>query len=397
MPQSLSFIWILATVVALGPLSTDMYLPSLPRLEDALSTSVSQVQITLSVFLAGFAVAQLVYGPLADRFGRKPILLIGLALFSIATLGCALAENIEQLISFRFLQALGACSGPVLGRTIVRDIYGAKDSARALSMMGSIMALAPAIAPIFGGLLLVWFDWQATFVFLAGYGGLVAVLIWQKVPESMAADARQPINVSALIANFGQLVKHRHYWGYCLSCSFVFAGLFSFLSGSSFILIDYFAVSEQHYGFFFAIIVMGYMSGTLISQRFGNRYGMHSMLSGASLLAALSGLAMAIPAWLQLHSLYWLIGCQFLFMMSVGMLMPQAMAGALAPFGHIAGTASALLGFIQSAIAATAGLIVGHMHSEDPTTMATTIACMGLLAGTSYLILVRQDASEAIA
>ncbi|MBY4678130.1 Bcr/CflA family multidrug efflux MFS transporter [Marinobacterium arenosum] len=389
MPQAnQSLVWILATVVALGPLSTDMYLPTLPQLGEALDAPVEQVQLTLSIFFAGFALSQLVYGPLADRFGRKPILLGGLVLFSLATVGCALADSIESLIGFRFLQALGACSGPVLGRTIVRDLYGPQRSAQVLSMMGTIMALAPAIAPILGGFLALWYDWQSTFVFLAGYGMLALLLIARQVPESLPADRVGSIHPAGILRNYGALLRHRQYLGYTLSCSFIFSGLFSFLSGSSFVLIDYFEVAQQHYGLYFAIVVIGYMSGTQIAQRIGPRYGIDRMLAFASLLATLAGLAMAIPAWLGIHHLNWLIGCQFLFMAGVGILMPQAMAGALAPFGHIAGTASALLGFLQSTIAAAVGLVVGHLHSGTPTTMVTTIAAMGLCALLSYQLLV---------
>ncbi len=387
-------VWILASVVALGPLSTDMYLPVLPRLVDALAAPMEQIQATLSVFFAGFAVAQLVYGPLADRYGRKPILLGGLGLFTLATVGCAMADNIEQLISFRFLQALGACAGPVIGRTIVRDIYGPQDAAKMLSMIGTIMALAPALAPILGGFMALWFSWPSIFWFLAGYGVLSLFLISYKVPESLTDAHRQSIQPRAIFNNFATLLRSRQYLGYTLTCSFTFCGLFSFLSGSSFVLIDYFKVAEQHYGFFFAIIVLGYMSGTYTAQRIGAQLGIATMLSRASTLTLSAGLAMAIPAWLGWHSLYWLIGCQFLFMAGVGAVMPQAMAGALAPFGHMAGTASSLLGFIQAGLAALVGVIVGHLHDGTPVTMVSSIALMGLLGWLSFRTLVRPSATQ---
>jgi len=392
--QSVAVIVTLAAVVALGPLSTDMYLPTLPGLTQVFDTSIERVQVTLSVFLFGFAVAQLVYGPLADRFGRKPILLAGLALFTVASYGCAQSTTIEQLILFRFLQALGACSGPVIGRTMVRDIHGPVNSARVLSMMGTIMALAPAIAPIIGGYMVIWFKWSSTFIFLTSYGVAALLLILFKVPESLLPENRSSLNPKVILGNYGALLKHRVYLGYTLSCSFIYAGLFSFLSGSSFVLIDYFEVQAQHYGLFFAMAVIGYMIGTQIAQRIGSRIGINTMLKRGAMLGAASGVAMLIPALLGLHNLWLTISTQVLFMMAVGIVMPQAMAGALAPFPTIAGTASSLLGFTQSLIAASAGLLVGHYHSGTPTTMALSIAAMGVLSLLSFVVLVKPEATN---
>lgn len=387
---SLATVLVLASVVALGPLSTDMYLPALPRLTEELLTTVDQVQITLSIFLAGFAVAQLIYGPLADRFGRKPVLLAGLGLFTLASFGCAAAGSIDELIVYRFLQALGACGGPVLGRTMVRDIHGPVHSARVLSMMGTIMALAPAVAPIIGGYLLLFFNWNSIFIFLGIYGALVFVIISTQVGESLAPENVSSINPGKVLGNYRTLITHPLFLGYTLCCSFTFAGLFSFLSGSTFVLIDFFAVSETHYGFYFTAVVFGYMAGTQISQRLGPRCGINPMLQAGTLLAALAGGAMLAASALNWHSLYWLIGCQVLFMVAVGMVMPQAMAGAMGPFPAMAGTASALLGFIQSTIAALIGLAVGHLHTGSPTVMAASIALMGLLSVLSYWLVVQR-------
>lgn len=393
-PQSTAVIVTLAAAVALGPLSTDMYLPTLPGLTQVFNTSIEQVQVTLSIFLFGFAVAQLIYGPLADRFGRKRILLGGLALFTAASFGCAQSATIEQLIMFRFLQALGACSGPVLGRTMVRDIHGPVHSARVLSMMGTIMALAPAIAPIIGGYMVIWFDWSSTFIFLTSYGVITLLLITFKVPETLLPENRSSLKPAVILGNYGTLLKHRVFLGYTLACSFIYAGLFSFLSGSSFILIDYFKVEEQHYGLFFAMVVLGYMVGTQIAQRVGPVIGINTMLKRGAILGAVSGITMLVPALFDLHNLWLTISTQVLFMMAVGIVMPQAMAGALAPFPTIAGTASSLLGFTQSLIAASAGLLVGHYHSGTPTTMALSIAAMGVLSLLSFVVLVRPAATN---
>lgn len=388
-PQSTAVIVTLAAVVALGPLSTDMYLPTLPDLTSVFNTSTERVQVTLSVFLYGFAVAQLIYGPLADRLGRKPMLLAGLVLFTLASYGCSQATTIEQLILFRFLQALGACGGPVLGRTMVRDIHGPVNSAKVLSMMGTIMALAPAIAPIIGGYMVIWFDWSSTFVFLTCYGIAAILLITLKIPESLSPENRSSLKPAAILNNYRTLCKNRVYLGYSLSCSCVYAGLFAFLSGSSFVLIDYFKIQPEHYGWFYALVTGGYMTGTQIAQRIGPVIGINALLQRGTLLGASAGLAMLIPALLDIHNLWLTISTQVLFMIAMGIVMPLSMAGAMAPFPAIAGTASSLLGFIQSLIAATAGLVVGHYHSGTPTTMAVTIAVMGCFSLVSFAVLVK--------
>lgn len=394
LPTSLATILVLASIVALGPLSTDMYLPALPRLTTELNASIDQVQTTLSIFFAGFAVAQLLYGPLADRFGRKSILLGGLILFTIASFGCATATNIEGLITFRFLQALGACGGPVLGRTMIRDIYGPTQSARVLSMMGTIMALAPAVAPIIGGYMLLIFNWSAIFIFLGAYGAFITVLIMFKVKESLKPENVNSLHPLSIMKNYSKLLRSRIFLGYTLCCSFIFSGLFSFLSGSSFVLIDFFGVAEVDYGFYFTAVVLGYMIGSQLGQRFGPHAGINKMLLTGSFIAAIAGSAMLAASLLGLHYLYWIIGCQIFFMMAVGIVMPQAMAGAMGPFHKMTGTASALLGFTQSAIAAIVGLIVGHNHTGTPTIMASSICLMGILTLMSYLFIIKPATTE---
>lgn len=394
-PNSTAVIITLAAAVALGPLSTDMYLPSLPGLTRVFDTSVDRVQVTLSVFLYGFAFAQLIYGPMADRFGRKPVMLGGLLLFILSSIGCALSTTIEQLILFRFLQALGACGGPVLGRTMVRDIHGPVNAAKVLSMMGSIMALAPAVAPVIGGYMVALFEWTSTFIFLCVYAIAAALLIAFKVPESLAPENRSSLRPLTILNNFATLLKHRQYLGYSLCCSFIFSGLFAFLSGAPFVLIDYFQVPAEHSGIFYAIASCGFLTGTLIAHRTGTGVGINGILRRGTTVSVLAGVAMLLPALMDIHNLWITALTQVVYMVGVGMVMPQAMAGALAPFATIAGTASSLLGFIQSISAASVGMLVGHYHSGTPTTMAVSIATMAMLALLSFLLLVKPQASRA--
>lgn len=395
LPTSMATILVLAALVALGPLSTDMYLPSLPRLTTLFDTTVDQVQITLSIFFIGFAVAQLIYGPLADRFGRKKIILSGMLIFTFASFGCATADTIEELILFRFLQAVGACGGPVLGRTMIRDIYGPTEAARVLSLLGTIMALAPAIAPIIGGQFLIFFDWNAIFIFLGVYGLIISVIFFLKINESLAPEHVNSLQPLKILGNFGELIKSRVFLGYTLCCSFIFSGLFCFLSGSSFVLIDFFNVKEEHYGYFFIFVSGGFMVGAQLVQRLASTLGSYKMLMLGTGMSATAGSAMLIASLAELHNVYWLVACQSIFMIGVGIVMPLTNAGAMAPFPKMAGTSSSLLGFSQSSIAAGVGLVIGHTQTGTPTVMAAGIGGMGILAFLSFMILIRPTLAKA--
>ena len=388
-PQSALTTAVIASLVAMGPLATDMYLPAFPALMEAFSTDIDQVQQTLSVFLVGFALAQLIYGPLSDKYGRKPVLLAGLLLFLLSSIGVTLAEDIESLSLWRLLQALGGSAGPVLGRAMVRDIHGPTESARLLSYIGTAMALAPAVAPILGGYMTVWFGWESIFLFLALYALLGALLLTTQVPETAPPGSHHLIRPHTLLRNYGTLLRHANWRWYTLCCGFVFGGLFSFLSGSSFVIINFLGYSEQQFGLFFTLIVVGYMSGTLIGGRMVRRLGINRLLGYGSLTAAAGGLTMAGLALAQVHSVWAIVIPHMVYMIGTGIVMPQSMAGALAPFPRMAGTSSALLGFIQMSLAAAVGLLVGHWHDGSPLSMALAICGMGLLTLGSFLMLQR--------
>lgn len=386
--HSVSVVALIAALVALGPLSTDMYLPALPTMVTFFETNTDQIQLTLSSFLAGFAISQLVYGPLADRFGRKPAIVGGMLLFTLASIGCVYAQSVESLILWRFLQALGGCAGPVLGRAMIRDIYGPQDAARILSFIATAMALAPAVAPLLGGYLVIWFEWQSIFLVLAGYGALMSLFFIFKVPESLSDEHRQSFRLLPMLKNYSILLRHRRYMGYVLSCSFVYSGLFAFISGSSFVVVGYFQVPEQYFGYFFAIAVAGYMLGSFVAGRLSRRFQVNTLLMCGAVVALLAGVFMAVVVILQWYQIIPVIAPMFFYMVGVGLVMPQAMAGALAPFASMAGTASALMGFLQMSIAALTGVGVGHLHDGTPGVMLSAISAMGLLTLLSYYLLV---------
>ncbi len=394
-PASIYTTALIASLVALGPLSTDMYLPAFPALKEAFSADIDQVQRTLSVFMLGFALAQLVYGPLSDRFGRKPVLVAGIGLFSLSSLGILFAQSIEGLTLLRLLQAIGGSAGPVLGRAMVRDIHGPRESARLLSYIATAMALAPAAAPVLGGFMTVWFGWSSIFLFLACYGLLGLVLLHLLVPETAPRTDRPSIAIRSLLANYGRLLRHPTWRWYTLCCSFVFGGLFSFLSGAPFVIIEFLGHSEAAFGLFFTFIVVGFMAGTLIGGRTVRRVGSDRLIGIGAVIAAVNGVLMALLALGGVHHAAAVVIPHTLFMVGVGIVMPQSMAGALAPFPQIAGTSSALLGFVQMSLAAAVGVLVGHYHDGGPASMALAIAAMGLLTLFSFRMLRRSSAATA--
>jgi len=388
-PDSFFFAAIMTALVAFGPLSTDMYLPSLPAMKADFGATVSQVQLTLSVFLGGFAVSQLLYGPLSDRFGRRPVLLFGIVVYGVASVACFLSTTIEALIIARFFQAFGACSGPVLGRAVVRDVYGQERAAQVLAYMGSAMALAPAVAPMFGGYLQVWFGWQANFVAISVFAFVLVLLVAFLIQETNQHQNPDALKPARLIGNYLELLRHREFLGYVLLNSFVFSGLFAFISGSSFVFIEIFGLEPNIYGICFGLVVCGYISGTLLAGRFSRKLGGPRMLRYGSTLALCAGFLLAGVAYGGGNSATSVVAPMMLFMVGVGLVMPNSMAGAIGPFPKMAGAASALMGFLQMTIAASVGGGVGLLHDGTHLPMVTAIALMGALTFVSYLIFVR--------
>lgn len=382
-PESRWLLALLAALVALGPLSVDMYLPAMPRMMEALDTDISHMHLTLSAYLAGFSVFHLACGPLADRYGRKPVLIIGTVLFVAACIGCAVSTSVEQLLAFRFVQGIGACVGPTLARAVARDVYGPTDAARALSLIAMLMALAPAIAPTLGSVLLLWLPWPTIFVFLGIYGATMIVLIHLFLGETLPAP--QSLHPAVIARNYGELVRTPIFLVACFASSFVYAGLLAYLSSSSFVFITMLGVPVERFGFIFLTSVLGYMAGSALSARLSlNREPEWTVLIGALII----GIATAL-VWIG-HtaapmSVLAIMLPMALYSTGMGLVLPNAMATALKPFAHIAGTASALMGFIQMSLSSVATAVMGTLLVDSPLPMIqfmfvlTTIA-LGLSA-----------------
>ena len=377
-PDSRWLLALLAALVALGPLSVDMYLPAMPLMMSALNTDISHMHLTLSTYLTGFAIFHLACGPLADRFGRKPILVAGTVLFVIACIGCMLSTTIEEMLLFRFIQGIGACVGPTLARAVARDVFGPTRAARALSLIAMLMALAPAIAPTLGGILLLWLPWPTIFVFLAVYGTTMLVLIHLYLAESL--PQRQSLHPYAIFRNYALLFQHRVFLVATFSSSFLYAGLLAYLSSSSFVYIEMLGVPVEYFGLIFLTSVLGYMLGSALSARLSTTAEPEQTVLVGAALAAAATTAMWIGAQLQPDSIAALLLPMIFYATGMGLVLPNAMAIALRPFPHIAGTASALLGFIQMSLSAAATALVGVFLTNSPAPMLNFMFAITLLS-----------------
>jgi len=387
---------LLTALVAFGPVSTDLYLPSLPAMVQALDTTVSSAQLTLSMFMAGFALGMLIYGPLSDRFGRRPVLIGGILLYVAASIACVFAQGIDALVTARFFQALGACCGPVIGRAVVRDIHDRAQAARMLSLMASAMALAPAVAPILGGWLFTLLGWRANFVVLTLFGVGVLAATWLLLAETNARLDRGATRPTRILANFAWLLRSRIFLGYTLVVSFGFAGLFSFISGSSFVLIGVLGVAPEHFGFAFMAVVAGYILGASTGGRWSGRVGLERLILAGTIVCALAGTLAAGLAWSGVQSVAALIPFVSLYFFAVAWIIPLGTAGAMAPFPHVAGSVSSLLGFIQISVGSTAGYLVGALHDGSTRTLTTVMALMGGCAVLAFVTLVRVPTGTAV-
>lgn len=381
---------LIVALTSLGPLSTDFYLPALPAIARALGTDTAGAQLTLSVYLLGFGFGQLLIGPLSDRFGRRPVMLWGMAVFVLSSAACAVAPTIETLVAARLVQAFGACVGPVLGRAVVRDVYGPHEAARVLSHVATATALAPLAAPILGGWLSASFGWRSTFFTLTGYGLVLAAMVWTVLKETNRHPDPHAMQPSRMVANYGVLLADRVYRGALLTGCGAFAALFAFISGSPFVYIELYGMSPQQMGFAFGANVTGFMVGTVLSARLSRRLGAGWMIRSGVLLGAACGLLMAGLVLAGVNHPAAIMGPMWGVTMAIGLVMPNATALGLAGYPKMAGAAASLMGFVQMGLGAGAGMIVGHGVQASATPLALTVAGGMLFSLATWALLLRR-------
>lgn len=382
---------VLSLLMAFGPMSTDMYLPALPAMANALHASDAQLQWTLSSFLVGFGLGQLIWGPIGDRFGRRIPVIAAVLLYLAATAGCALAASVHQMIFWRCLQALAACAGPVLARAMVRDIYGRDRAAGALSLLMLVMGVAPLAAPSLGGQALLWFGWRAVFWTQMGFG--VAALIGAFfLKETLAPAMRASLKPSDVFFGYAEMLASRRFLGAALAGGFFYAGCFAYLAGSPFAYVDFYHVPAELYGLLFAINIAGMMALNVVNRRLVMRIGADRLLRSGVAIAAAGGVAVAFAGATGFGGLAGLVVPIFFYVSMLGLVSANAMALALAAFPHRAGSASALAGAMQFGFGAVSSTILGLVNDGTPWPMTAIIALSGLMALGAALLLRRQGA-----
>jgi DHA1 family bicyclomycin/chloramphenicol resistance-like MFS transporter len=369
-------ILLLGGLAALGPLSIDMYLPSFPAVQNDLQTSAAAVSATVATFFVGLCLGQMIYGPLSDKIGRRKPLLLGLAIYLTASLGCMLATSIEALLVLRFLQALGACSGMVVGRAMIRDLFPPEETARVLSMVILTMGVAPILAPLLGQMVADLAGWRGNFAFMALFAlGLgMAVLRVLRQDATLVRPAAAP-----LWQRFASVLQDRTFVAYALSGTLIQGGLYAYITGSSSLFMEDLGLSPKAFSILFGVNASGLILASQLNNWLLRRYSYQRVLEGSLRVAAPAAVVLAGMGLTHSGGLAITVPL-FIFIASLGLVFPNSTAGALAGQGHQAGTASAVLGVVQYGGAALASAAVGALHHFTSAPLQVTMGLCGVLS-----------------
>lgn len=375
--QSLSTLAILSTLMAFASISTDLYLPALPAMADALHASAGQVELTISGYLIGFSLGQLLWGPIGDRHGRRLPIALGLVLFIIGSAGCALSDSSSVMIAWRAVQAVGACASVVLARAMVRDLYSGHRAAQMLSTLMTVMAIAPLLGPSLGGLILHVASWRVIFwaLVLVGLGTLAMLYV---LPETLPAQRRNREPLSNALNRYVRLLGDRSILGYIGAGGFFYGAMYAYIAGTPFAYISYHHASPQQYGVLFAVGIVGIMLTNQLNSRWVASHGSDRLMRIGTLAAALSALLLAIDAWTDWGGLAGLVIPLFLFVSATGFIVANSIAGAMSAFPEFAGSTSALVGSLQYGTGILGSGLVGTLADGTPRPMAAVILLFGV-------------------
>jgi DHA1 family bicyclomycin/chloramphenicol resistance-like MFS transporter len=372
---------------AFAPVSIDMYLPAMPQMEQVFHTTAAAVQYTMITFLVGFALGQSLYGPITDRFGRKPPLYVSLVLFIFSSAACALAPSIQTMSFFRLLQAIGACGGSVISRAIVRDLFPPAELRRIFSMLILVVGVSPVIAPLFGSYLLLWFGWKAAFVTQTLIGIACLAGMHFRLPESLPPGSRRPLRVDTIVSAYSRLVKDKTFLGASVVCGFSSAGTFAYITSAPFVYISLFKVPTAEFGWLFGSAAAGMVAASQINGRMSHRIPIWQVLRYANLVQLFAGLLLLVVVLTGAGGLAAVFACVFVYIAAQGFVFPNGSAIAMMRHGEIAGTASALLGTNQFLLAAIAAIFLGLL--ENPAIPMAIVIAICAVASTLLNFLTR--------
>lgn len=382
----LAIMLLLIAMTSVGPMSLNILIPSTPSLAASLNTSAATAQLTVSLYLLALASGQLVMGPLADRFGRRPVLLAGLTLAVAACIAGALANDISQLVIARMAQAVGTATGVVISRTIVRDLFDRDRAASVLGLVSTAMVVAPMIAPLIGGLLDTHLHWRAIFIVMGTF--VLAILSW----AALALPETRPVQTASgpgFLANLKTLAHSRTFFGYVLTGAFGTAGHYTFLGGGPHAVVTIMERTSAEYGLWFILAAVGYMAGNFTVSRLTTRFGIHRMMAAGIVVQAVAMLwGIAMIAWVPHWGLIILFGPQALASYGAGLMLPTTLAGAISVNPQAAGTASGIAGFAQMGIGAAMAQLAGFVVAASATVMPLVLemSAMVVLAALAFLL-----------
>lgn len=373
-------ILILGALATISPFSIDMYLPGFPALAKDLNTTIDKVQLSLTAYLVGISIGQILYGPLLDRFGRKAPLYVGLFIYVAASVGCAFTHSVSALIAMRFLQALGGCAGIVAAQALVRDLFPVRQTAQAFSMITLVIAVSPMIAPTVGGYVTAAFGWSSIFLVLACITLGIIGAVYFLLPTGKIADASMSLMPKAVLSNFYSVVRQPQFLIYTAAGGLATAAPFAYIAGSSDVFINIYQFTEQQYGWIFAFLAFAVIGPTQLNHVLLRKFRSEQIIKATLLYQTLVGILLTVGVYYGWYGKYALIGLMFVFLTGQGLIGPNASALSLAPFTRQAGIASALMGSWRLGAGGIVSAIVSFLHNNTPLPMVGMMAACALVS-----------------
>ncbi|MCL9781926.1 Bcr/CflA family multidrug efflux MFS transporter [Vibrio sp. S4M6] len=386
-PNPLSFFLfiVLGAISALTPLAIDMYVPAMPDIAKDLMADTGAVQLSLTAYGAGFAVGQLFHGPISDSYGRRPVLIIGVLCFAITAVLTATVHSIDTLNALRVIQGLSGAAAAVVIQAVIRDMFNREDFAKAMSFVTLVMTLAPLVAPMLGGHLAMWFGWRSIYWVLALYAVVALAMVYYKIPETLHAHKRQPLNTKTTLQNYSKLIKDPVAVGLILSSAFSFAGLFAFFTAGSFVYIDIYGLSPNEFAYLYGLNVVGLIILTMANGRLVKILGLHLMLRAGLVLQFLAGVGL-LAGWLFNWGLWGTVPFVTLYISTISIIGSNSMALLLSGYSNMAGTAASLSGTLRFGMGAAVGAVVAALPGLAVWPMVWVMSACSVLSIAFYWI-----------